>query len=73
LNREGIKLPSKPKSAENKETHTPDYILNALVANANALKTFENFSPSNKKEYVEWITEAKSEITRDKRLETAIE
>lgn len=72
LNREGIKRLARPKPAEKKETHTPDYILKALAANADALKTFENFSPSNKKEYVEWITGAKKEDTRNKRLETAI-
>ena len=31
------------------------------------------FSPSQKREYVEWITEAKSDATRQKRLGTALE
>lgn len=73
LNTEGIKLPAKPKSAEKTPTHIPEDILNALAANKDALKTFENFSPSNKKEYVEWISGAKTEDTRTRRLETAIE
>lgn len=73
LNSEGIRLPAKPKSDKTKETQTPDDILRALAANKEALKTFENFSPSNKKEYVEWITEAKTEETRNRRLETTIE
>ncbi len=37
------------------------------------MTTFEHFSPSHQKEYVEWITEAKSAGTRQKRLATAIE
>lgn len=35
--------------------------------------SFENFSYSNKKEYVDWIVEAKTEDTRKKRLDTAVE
>nr|WP_231635098.1 YdeI/OmpD-associated family protein [Pedobacter sp. PACM 27299] len=38
-----------------------------------AKQHFENFSYSQKKEYLEWITEAKSEDTRQKRLSTALE
>ena len=42
-------------------------------ANKKALKTFENFPPSKKKEYIEWIAEAKREETRARRLVTTIE
>jgi uncharacterized protein YdeI (YjbR/CyaY-like superfamily) len=69
----GIKLPPKPKAKEKKELVVPDYLLAALKQNKKAQTTFENFSYSHKKEYVEWITEAKGEDTRKKRLETAIE
>ncbi|HLT24351.1 MAG TPA: YdeI/OmpD-associated family protein, partial [Ignavibacteria bacterium] len=34
---------------------------------------FAAFSPSHKREYIEWVTEAKTEATREKRLATAIE
>jgi len=47
--------------------------LAAIKKNKAALATFENFSPSCKREYVEWITEAKREETRAKRIKTAIE
>jgi len=47
--------------------------LAALKKNKAALKTFEAFSPSNKKDYIEWIVDAKTEATRTKRLETAVE
>ena len=45
----------------------------ALKKNKQALATFESFSYSHQKEYVEWVTEAKQEATRQKRLTTAIE
>ena len=45
----------------------------ALKKNKKALATFEGFSNSGKKEYVEWITEAKTDETRKSRLATAVE
>jgi uncharacterized protein YdeI (YjbR/CyaY-like superfamily) len=72
LNDEGVKLPAKAK-AEKKELDVPGYFIDALQKNKKALQTFENFSYSHKKEYVEWITEAKTEATRNKRMDTAIE
>jgi uncharacterized protein YdeI (YjbR/CyaY-like superfamily) len=44
-----------------------------LKKNKAALKTFEGFSYSNRKDYVEWLTEAKQEATREKRLASALE
>ena len=72
LNDEGIKLPAKPKSKAKKEVVVPDYFLAVLKKNKKALTAFENFSYSHKKEYLEWITEAKREDTRTQRLETAV-
>jgi uncharacterized protein YdeI (YjbR/CyaY-like superfamily) len=72
LNDDGIKLPPKPK-AEKKEIIVPEYFIQVLFQNQKAQDTFNNFSYSHKKEYVEWITEAKTEATRNKRMETAIE
>ena len=45
----------------------------ALRRNAKARKSFEGFSPSNQRDYIEWLIEAKREETRRKRLKTAIE
>lgn len=59
----------KPKTA----LKIPTYFKTALSKNKKALNTFEGFSYSNKKEYVLWVTEAKTEETRAKRLKTAIE
>ncbi|CAN5193871.1 hypothetical protein BH09BAC2_BH09BAC2_18900 [soil metagenome] len=72
LNVEGIKLP--PRKKTNAADHIiPDEVLKALKKNKKALLTFENFSPSHKKEYIQWITEAKKELTRLKRITTMIE
>jgi uncharacterized protein YdeI (YjbR/CyaY-like superfamily) len=72
LNDEGVKV-ARPKPTEKKELKVPDYFKRALKNNKKAFDVFEKFSYSDKKEYVEWITEAKTEATREKRLETAIE
>jgi uncharacterized protein YdeI (YjbR/CyaY-like superfamily) len=73
LNAEGVKAPARAKPAEKKELAMPDDLAAALRENPDALGHFERFSPSKRKEYVEWITEAKSDATRAKRLGTAIE
>ena len=72
LNEKGAKI-SKKKVTEIKEVEVPPYFLDALRQNKTAYSTFEKFSPSHKKEYLEWITEAKSEATRNKRIATALE
>lgn len=71
LNEEGIKLP--PKKNVTKPLDLPDYFTKALGKNKKALKTFEGFSNTNKKEYVLWVSEAKTEETKLTRLKTAIE
>ena len=45
----------------------------ALKSNAAAARTFANFSPSCRREYVGWITEAKRPETRAKRLATTVQ
>lgn len=51
----------------------PDYFLKQLRKSKKALTTFEKFSPSHKRDYVEWITEAKTDETKNRRMKTAIE
>ena len=51
----------------------PDYFLAALKKNGKAMAAFEDFSPSHKREYVVWITDAKREATRARRMRIAIE
>ena len=45
----------------------------ALALNRAARNTFDAFSPSVRKEYIEWITEAKTEGPRSRRLEQAVQ
>lgn len=73
LNREGVKVPPKAKPAAKKELPVPDFLQEALAHNEAARTTFEKFSYSHRKEYIEWLTEAKTEATRNKRLATALE
>jgi uncharacterized protein YdeI (YjbR/CyaY-like superfamily) len=52
---------------------TPAEFAAALKKNKAAAKVFEAFSPSCKREYVEWIAEAKREETRERRVAQAVE
>jgi len=72
LNDAGIKMEKKKRISMN-ELVIPGYFTKELKKSKAAQKTFEAFSPSNKKEYVLWITEAKTEATRNSRMATAIE
>jgi uncharacterized protein YdeI (YjbR/CyaY-like superfamily) len=58
-----------PKAA----VETPAGFAAALKKNKAAGKVFEAFSPSCKREYVEWIADAKREETREKRIAQAVE
>lgn len=51
----------------------PPEFTRALKANKKASAAFAAFSPSCKREYVEWIAEAKRAETREKRITTAID
>ena len=72
LNEQGIKV-EKPRTTEKKELVVPDYFVKALQKNKKAKQVFDNFPYSHKKEYLQWITEAKTEETRNKRMATALE
>jgi len=45
----------------------------ALKKNKKAKTAFDAFPPSHKREYIEWITEAKTEATRTRRLTQAVD
>lgn len=72
LNAEGIKV-VKVKSSAPKTITIPSDLKNALAEVKEAQANFAAFSYSKKNEYVEWITEAKTDTTRKKRIETAVE
>jgi uncharacterized protein YdeI (YjbR/CyaY-like superfamily) len=73
LNEKGIKVKDNKKTTQNKELEIPDYFKEALQENEKAKNNFDAFSFSNKKEYINWLIEAKSEETLHKRMTTAIE
>lgn len=72
LNDDGIKLTKKPVKAV-KEVKVPEDLSCELYKNKKAMKVFEGFSPSHRKEYIEWINEAKTESTRAKRILNAVD
>jgi uncharacterized protein YdeI (YjbR/CyaY-like superfamily) len=72
LNDKGIKL-ERPKTAPKSPVKVPAYLKSALQKNKKAAATFAGFSPSHKREYVEWVTDAKTEDTRNRRLAQAVE
>ena len=73
LNEADIKRPTKPRSKAKQELIVPKDLIAALKQSPKARATFDAFSYSHKKEYAEWITEAKRDETRTRRLATAIE
>jgi len=72
LNEEGVRNPKRRKTPK-PDPVMPAELAEALRKNPEALATFEAFSPSHRREYVDWIAEAKGEDTRQRRLANAIE
>lgn len=74
LNDAGIKLTKdKPRKYDKKDLEVPKYFTEAVKKNKKAFSTFEKFSYSARKDYVEWVTDAKTEETRSSRLKQSIE
>jgi uncharacterized protein YdeI (YjbR/CyaY-like superfamily) len=72
LNEAGAKVPKRPAKPK-KELVIPEAFMAAIKKNKKALATYEKFSPSHKREYIEWISDAKAEATRDRRITQAVE
>jgi uncharacterized protein YdeI (YjbR/CyaY-like superfamily) len=73
LNAEGVKAPRKTATRRKAPPRAPADLGSALRRNARARATWAGFSASHRREYVEWITEAKRPETRQKRLATTVE
>jgi uncharacterized protein YdeI (YjbR/CyaY-like superfamily) len=67
-----IERPTKAERVAKAEIETPAELTAALKKNKAAAKTFAGFSPSCKREYVEWIADAKRDETRAKRVADAV-
>ena len=52
---------------------TPPDLLEALAANEAARATFDDFPPSARRDYLDWLADAKRPETRAKRLAQAVE
>jgi uncharacterized protein YdeI (YjbR/CyaY-like superfamily) len=73
LNDDGVKIPRRKRATPEAPLETPAALQKALRGNAPARAAFKAFSPSHKREYIEWITEAKTEPTRQRRIAQTIE
>lgn len=71
LNEEGVRPKAKAKSAK-KALPTPADLAAGLKKSAKAKTAWTEFSPSARREYIEWITEAKRPETRAGRLKTTL-
>jgi uncharacterized protein YdeI (YjbR/CyaY-like superfamily) len=72
LNDEGVKVP-RVKKAPKPPVETPKDLAAALAKNKKAKAAYDAFPPSHRREYVEWITEAKTDETRQRRLTQAVD
>ncbi len=73
LNEDGVKVSARKKPVKGRPVEVPEFLAKALKKNKKARETFEAFSPSHRREYTEWISEAKRDETREKRLANTIE
>ena len=65
--------PKKAKAPPKPEIPLPDDFAAALAAQGPAKDHFEAFAPSHRRECLEWVTTAKAEATRAKRIAQAVE
>ncbi len=72
LNEDGVKTPARSKAAAPRPLEVPAWFSAALATQQPALDNFTAFSTSKKREYVDWLVEAKTDATRLRRLEQAI-
>ena len=74
LNEAGVKM-KRPASAPKPPPVLPDDLaaLFAQKKHATARKHYEAFSSGHQREYVQWIDEAKTDATRQKRITTTLE
>ncbi len=69
----GVKPPSAKKHVPKPPAEMPGDFAASLAGNAAAARTFESFGPGTRREYVDWVVEAKRAETRAKRIALAVE
>jgi uncharacterized protein YdeI (YjbR/CyaY-like superfamily) len=73
LNDEGVSEPRARRTTASRPVPVPPALAAALKKHAKARAAFDAFPPGQKREYAEWIAEAKTDGTRARRLAQAIE
>lgn len=73
LNDDGVKAPPQRKARQKAPLVMLPQFKKLLKANPAALATYEGFTYSHRKEYLEWIAEAKTDETRQRRIATTLE
>jgi uncharacterized protein YdeI (YjbR/CyaY-like superfamily) len=73
LNEQGAKVPSRARKTKRPPPKCPPELAAALKKSPKAAATYAQFNASHQREYVEWITEAKQQATRERRIAQAIE
>jgi uncharacterized protein YdeI (YjbR/CyaY-like superfamily) len=73
LNEQGVKKPAPARKSPKAPLPVPAALASALKKNKKAGEVFAAFPPSHRREYIEWITEAKTDETRDRRIATTLE
>lgn len=64
--------PAAPRRTVKPEPEVPDALADALARDEKASSTFDRFPPGARREYCEWVAEAKRPETRDKRVAQTI-
>ncbi len=72
LNDQGVKVPRTPRRVAPTVLKVPADLAAALKKSQKAHAGFAGLSPSHRREYVDWIIEAKSDQTRARRLAQAV-
>jgi hypothetical protein len=72
LNDNGVKAPRMAR-VKKAPVRVPAYFTAALKKSPKAASVFAAMPPSHKREYVEWITDAKGLDTRERRIKQAVE
>lgn len=73
LNEEGIKESKPAKPSRSVRVIVPAALKSALARHPQARAAFAALAPSHRREYAEWIAEAKRPETRTRRIATALE
>lgn len=73
LNENGIKVEKTKKLEKPKDLPIPEDFLKALNESPKAMSNFQAMSPSHRREYINWILDAKREATRISRIEKAVQ